>query len=1137
MPGDFSRRIFDSSKNYDGVLMQQGRVQLDADWNEQFDIQQHRLRTQTKDVIGLTGVPKKGNGFNITAGSTASDFIISEGSIYVEGILCEFKKGSSDVTYLHQPWYPEPDLSNFTSEQPAVLNDGVYLIYLDVWQQEITFLDDPRIQEIALGEADTTARLKTYWQVKLLKLNVEDPASLSCKGPHKEWDDLIASSTGTLNVKTEFDESKNPCILPSLAGYRRLENQLYRVEIQNGGDHNKATFKWSRDNATVETLIESIDGSVIAVADVGRDEFLGFAPQQWVQIIDEASTLKSTPYPLVKITSVDPDTREITVNDTVNQYKNNKKLKLRRWDQSGTTAAADGIAVATGWLELEDGIKIQFSVGSYKSGDFWLIPARTATAEVEWPPFEVPNINPAPQAPFGTSRHYAKLALLQSLSGYPSITDCRNLFPSLTDICAEDICYDNTNCDIPNATTVQDALDALCAANDLRLHNKLLHGYGVVCGMKVKCGPERIRVLIENGYALDCDGNLIQLNNKTDLVFDLVNESATLNLLDATGSGKVVISISNNGISSPILAVEKYQSKSFWEEVLEGSLLMDFFNDTIFDLYTLFTTYFPSKLDDTAPVPTPQRRLTAFINLFAQLVNSASGPYVFISGSQKGQRSEVDCGPNSDEHKSEDQLIWCFYNALKKEIASETFCAMFDQDRDYPTYDIDPGLSTVFGPAIKFHDKLRIHPNGNFAYTSGMNNKIYVYNLATEEYIESSTFPSAEKLHIQDIIVSAKEDELYALAVMNNKHSIFAMASIDEGTGTIKWKETSVVCDIIFATLGLSPNNDLYAVGKSKGIYRIKNIGQQSFAIDLVAAFNATGLMKIHGKFAYAAGDTSSSMVSSNFNQIGKYDITINNPSQTPIVFVIEGSNLSNDICIHNHTIYITGSASPSSPRALFAFTESDTQVFAPISINTDSVVRLAALDSEIHGRYLLLTLSDSYKVVRIDLKMQALDKLFRIPVQLFPVGIAVDPKARKAYVLNTFVNTLTSIEIDKSFDTSSPPNYTFEPPEDLAIYRDDVVDAFSDLMKHLLQYLKDAFCDKFLIDCPECGPEDKVYLAEVEIRERKVYHICNFTKRKYVKSFPTYSYWLSTVPVLPALKQVFEKFCCFVVDTKSKKP
>ena len=38
MPGDYSRRIFRNRKHYSGVLMQQGRVQLDADWNEQLDI-------------------------------------------------------------------------------------------------------------------------------------------------------------------------------------------------------------------------------------------------------------------------------------------------------------------------------------------------------------------------------------------------------------------------------------------------------------------------------------------------------------------------------------------------------------------------------------------------------------------------------------------------------------------------------------------------------------------------------------------------------------------------------------------------------------------------------------------------------------------------------------------------------------------------------------------------------------------------------------------------------------------------------------------------------------------------------------------------------------------------------------------
>ena len=35
MKGDFSRDTFDENKNYSSVLMQQGRVMLDADWNEQ----------------------------------------------------------------------------------------------------------------------------------------------------------------------------------------------------------------------------------------------------------------------------------------------------------------------------------------------------------------------------------------------------------------------------------------------------------------------------------------------------------------------------------------------------------------------------------------------------------------------------------------------------------------------------------------------------------------------------------------------------------------------------------------------------------------------------------------------------------------------------------------------------------------------------------------------------------------------------------------------------------------------------------------------------------------------------------------------------------------------------------------------
>ncbi|HEX6608229.1 MAG TPA: DUF6519 domain-containing protein, partial [Chloroflexia bacterium] len=40
MQGDITRSTFRPENHYDGVRMQQGRVQLDADWNEQVDIQQ-----------------------------------------------------------------------------------------------------------------------------------------------------------------------------------------------------------------------------------------------------------------------------------------------------------------------------------------------------------------------------------------------------------------------------------------------------------------------------------------------------------------------------------------------------------------------------------------------------------------------------------------------------------------------------------------------------------------------------------------------------------------------------------------------------------------------------------------------------------------------------------------------------------------------------------------------------------------------------------------------------------------------------------------------------------------------------------------------------------------------------------------
>ena len=72
---------------------------------------------------------------------------------------------------------------------------------------------------------------------------------------------------------------------------------------------------------------------------------------------------------------------------------------------------------------------------------------------------------------------------------------------------------------------------------DLRLHNKLLHGMGVICGLKLRCSKDREQIILGKGYALDCEGDL--LHNAGDRAIDLVARAATQGLLDNAGNGKV----------------------------------------------------------------------------------------------------------------------------------------------------------------------------------------------------------------------------------------------------------------------------------------------------------------------------------------------------------------------------------------------------------------------------------------------------------------------------------------------------------------------------------------------------------------------------------------------------------------------
>jgi hypothetical protein len=227
LKSDITRSTFKREKHYTGVRMQQGRVQLDADWNEQVDISNYRLESGIADAMGLCAAPKNNPGFKISV--VGNELLIGYGRFYADGILCENEKDEKYPDGL--PFTAQPNLPGETLPTGP---SGTYLFYLDVWQRHITVVEDPYLHEVAVDVADTTTRTQTVWQVKQFrpvkqKLDVSNP----CGQDFDEWKALTGQRNARLTARAVPLPStpENPCAVLPQAGFRGVTNQLYRVEI------------------------------------------------------------------------------------------------------------------------------------------------------------------------------------------------------------------------------------------------------------------------------------------------------------------------------------------------------------------------------------------------------------------------------------------------------------------------------------------------------------------------------------------------------------------------------------------------------------------------------------------------------------------------------------------------------------------------------------------------------------------------------------------------------------------------------------------------------------------------------------------------------------------------------------------
>ena len=470
MKGDFSRISFDAKNHFSRVLLQQGRVTLDADPNEEGAILLHYLRTLARDIIGPCGGPADAMGFELSVDATVTTqpkLKIGAGRYYVDGILVE---NEAECDYAQQPDLTPPVDDPLLKWLKTPTSD-VWL-YLDVWERHVSWIEDDAIRESALGGPDTCSRAKVVWQVRAVAraalltsltarrdaidkrladtsvvLSVEQRAALGAQstkltddiaqlsptaagGPGSDdcnapLDSLDGLSDAQMTVRLDPGQLiKDPCVLPPDALYRGVENQLYRVEVHRGSAHGAApTFKWSRDNGSVAARWLGTEGNELVVSSTR-----GFTAGAWVELTDESNDLTGTPGLLVKLAKVDGDRLSVDLasvpGKSIALAAGALKSKVRRWDQAetddttldeGAVPLVEANATNPHWLDLEDGIQVQFAAGgSYRSGDYWLIPARVATGSIEWPNMPDASGNPVWEArpPQGVQHHYASLGFV-----------------------------------------------------------------------------------------------------------------------------------------------------------------------------------------------------------------------------------------------------------------------------------------------------------------------------------------------------------------------------------------------------------------------------------------------------------------------------------------------------------------------------------------------------------------------------------------------------------------------------------------------------------------------------------------------------------------------------------------------------
>jgi hypothetical protein len=451
MGSDRTRVSYNPGQQYRSVVMQQGRVNVDADWNEAQLIASEAARLEALDFVGPAGTPDNGYVISLIPGSF--DFDIGLGTMYVGGNRASLPE---DLQYSQQQQNDWMDSSNDASWVPVptaapTSNEYVYLV---LREQEVSAVEDSDLKDIALGGPDTAQRTRLVQHIVRLSTTGTDCAS-ALAAAQTTW----AGEGFTLNGDASIGSfaqlqvgfvppltAATSCDPTAQGGYLGADNQLIRVQVSDA-EAGSQCLLWGYDDASFlyGVTVSSVTPSATTVTLLSAPIDAEHIPQsgQVVEILMPAAALSNGQYvaaPTGQIftlgaSTYDPDSKTLTLppglnvslyGDGTSAHLSPPQLFLRVWE--GKLSIVPGTPQTLGATGVQVNLTSTNKNNVFRGGDYWMFAVRPATPGAVYPDRYVTGAQP-PEGPRGWACPLAVIGWNGSVGSI--LSDCRSQFGHL----------------------------------------------------------------------------------------------------------------------------------------------------------------------------------------------------------------------------------------------------------------------------------------------------------------------------------------------------------------------------------------------------------------------------------------------------------------------------------------------------------------------------------------------------------------------------------------------------------------------------------------------------------------------------------------------------------------------------------